>query len=138
MQRSPALRDITLRFSEAMANGDAAFITGLLSREGGVLGIGTDPAEWWTGYDDLVRAFRVQMEEMGGGLPYAAGDPQAYEEGPVGWVADKASMHLPGAPAIPVRLTAVFRREEEAWRMVQFHVSVGAGNAETLGKDLTI
>ncbi len=103
-----------------------------------MLGIGTDPGEWWTGHDDLVRAFRVQMAEMGGGLPFSAGDPQAYEEGTVGWMADRATVHPTGGQAIPARLTATFRREGGAWRMVQFHVSMGAANAATLGKELTI
>jgi hypothetical protein len=40
---------------------------------------------------------------------------------------------LPDGQVVPFRLTAVFHREGQAWRMVQAHFSVGVPN-ERLGQ----
>ena len=138
MERSAELRDFTLRVYQAMTSADVGYLEGVLSRQEGLVAIGSDPAEWWTGYDDLVRAFRVQFAEMGGAFPVTAGDPQAYQEGSVGWVADRATVSLLDGQAIPFRLTMVCHREDGDWKVVQWHISVGVANEEAVGKELTI
>ena len=138
MERSPELRDLTLRLYEAMSRGDVSFFERVTSRQEGLLAIGTDPAEWWDSYDRLAQAFRTQVEEMGGALPVVGGDPQAYQEGSVGWVADRAIFTLPGGPDIPFRLTTVWHREGGDWKLVQWHISLGVANEEAVGKELTI
>ncbi|MGH8931707.1 MAG: hypothetical protein ACRDZO_14045 [Egibacteraceae bacterium] len=34
----------------------------------------------------LIAAWREQVEALGGGIPFLPGDPEAFEEGSVGWV----------------------------------------------------
>ena len=138
MERSAALRDFTLQVYQAMTRGDIGFFEQHTSRQDGVLGIGTDPKEWWAGYETLMRAWRTQIEEVGGGFPVTAGDPQAYHEGAVGWVADRAAIDFPDGPTLPFRLTLVAHQEDGAWKMVQFHLSVGVANEEAVGKELTV
>jgi len=65
-----------------------------------------------------------------------AGDLRCYSEGSVGWVADRARFVLGDGSEIPFRFTAVFRREDGAWRMVQAHASLGVPNADVVGADL--
>jgi hypothetical protein len=51
VQPSPEVRQTILRFYRALAVGDANAIAALVSREAGVLVIGTDPDEWWNDYE---------------------------------------------------------------------------------------
>ena len=138
MERSQELCNLTLRLYEAMGTGDVPFLERLVSRQDGLLGIGTDPREWWPDYDSLVGAFRTQMAEVGGGFPVMPGDPQAYREGTVGWVADRAAFNLPDLDPIPFRLSLVLHQEGGEWTLVQWHISLGVANEEALERDLTV
>ena len=122
----------------AIAAGEGAFAERSLSRQAGLLVIGTDPREWWPGYGLAAERFAAQIRELGGQLRAVPGDLQGYREGSVGWAVDQPTFHLPDGTALALRLTAVFRREAGEWRCVQWHVSVGVGNEETVGKDLTV
>lgn len=135
MQESPELRDLYIRLCEATAAGDTAFIEQSFSRQPGTIAIGTDPAEWWSGYDTIVQIWKGQMEVMGGGMPMVAGDPQAYQEGSVGWVVDQPRMQLPNGEE-PFRMTCVFHQEDGRWKVVHAHASVGVPNREVVDTDL--
>ena len=80
------------------------------------------------------RAVRDPDPGLGGQLRAVPGDLQGYREGSVGWAADQPTFHLPDGTALALRLTAVFRHEAGEWRCVQWHVSVGVGNEETVGR----
>jgi ketosteroid isomerase-like protein len=49
MEHSDELRDLTLRFYEAATTGDLSFFDRHVSRQEGVVFVGTDPNEWWEG-----------------------------------------------------------------------------------------
>ena len=81
MERSAELKKYMLRVYYAMASGDAKFFRDALSKERGLLGIGSDPNEWWTSHPAVTKAFKAQLEMMGrftseGAAPvaYATGD----------------------------------------------------------------
>jgi ketosteroid isomerase-like protein len=137
MQQSKELTDLTNRFYQAAGAGDTAAFERLISREDGMLFIGTDPKEWWIGYDAINRAFRAQKAEMGGGLPLVAGNPVAYAQGDVGWVVDRPKFKLPDGE-VGLRLTMVAHQEEGEWKIVQGHISIGVSNEEALGQELTV
>ncbi len=120
-----------LRFYDSLASGDASFIDRHFSVAEGARGVGTDPGEWWQGAR-VAGAWKEQLEAMGGRMPLVAGDPEAYVEGTVGWVADRPTMQLPGG-AIGVRLTAVFHEEDGEWKLVQAHGSLGVPNEDPSG-----
>jgi len=136
MQKSSELKALLLNFYEACTNGDTSFIKEITSRRDGALMIGTDPDEWWADYDTIIRVNEAQMQEMGG-IPIEAGEPEAYTEGTVGWVADQAKFKLPDGTEIPLRLTGVFLKESGDWKVVQMHASIGVPNEEAFGQDLT-
>ncbi len=105
MEPSPELRDLTKSLYQAMTTGDASFVT-TFSRQPGVLCIGTDPAEWWSDYPTLERVMTTQLREMGaGGVRVVAGNPQAHQEGSVGWAADQPTIQMPDGTKMPARLT---------------------------------
>jgi ketosteroid isomerase-like protein len=138
VERSPELEDLMRRWYAAMGSGDASLIERLISQEEGVLAIGSDPREWWTGYATVVATFEAQFREMGGQLRATPGDLRAYQEGSVGWMADNPTFRLLDGTEVPFRFTGVFRQEGGEWRCVQSHASIGVSNEQAVGKELTV
>jgi hypothetical protein len=132
------LKQVMLGFYRALSGGDAGSLEELISAQAGVLGIGTDPDEWWQGPAKLRSIMKTQMAEMGGGITIVGSDPIAFSEGTVGWVADRPRFRLDDGTESPIRLTATFHKEQDAWKIVQFHVSVGVPNEDVVGKELTV
>ncbi len=132
MKPSPELRDLLLRFYEALSSGDESFIDSHFSLAEAARAVGTDPAEWWQG-PRVVGAWKEQVEAMGGSMPLVGGDPEAFVEGTVGWAADRPTLQL-GGGGVPVRLTAVFHQEDGEWKLVQVHGSLGVPNEEPSGQ----
>ena len=138
LQHSAELRDLFMRFYQALDAGDVAQVLDLMSRDQGVLGIGTDPDAWWSDFVTLERVYTAQLAELRqAGVRFRAGDPQCYHEGDVGWGADQARILLPNGTQHALRLTAVFRREGDTWKLVQSHASIGVRNADAMGIALT-
>lgn len=136
MEESPELKTVALRIYEALTEGDHSFFERHVARHAGMLAIGTDPNEWWAGAATFTGVLKTQLQEMGG-FPLVAHDPQAYSEGSVGWMADHPTIRLPDGTEIPIRLTLVFVKENNDWKVVLWHASVGVRNEELLGKALT-
>jgi len=132
MEQSTELKELYLRSCEAMSNGDYSFFERYFSQKDGVLAIGTDPAEWWSGYATITRVFKSQLKELGG-LQVLANTPQAYRDGSIGWVAGQPTLILSNGTEIPVRLTAVFQKEQNGWKIVQWHFSIGISNEDSIG-----
>jgi hypothetical protein len=66
------------------------------------------------------------------GLRLEAGEePYCYEEGSMGWVADRPRAVLADGNAISTRLTGVVRQEGQ-WRLVHIHISVGVPDEEVV------
>lgn len=127
MERAPELKDLLLHFYAAAARGDVAFMEQVLSQQGDVLLIGTDPNEWWATAATIRQSLTAQAQA---GIRITAGDPQAYREGAVGWVADRAKLHLPNGTEVPFRWTGVFHQEAGEWKLVQGHGSFGVPNEQ--------
>src|SRR2546425_2614746 len=100
MEEAPDLRDLILRVYDAMNAQDVAFIESIISRADSSLQIGTDPREWWAGYDAIVDAFGAQLKEMGD-VRLRAGHVRAYREGTVGWIDDRPAFVLGDGTEVP-------------------------------------
>jgi hypothetical protein len=133
LQRSSELTSVVESIYNALSTGDADTVAGLLTTGDGLTFIGTDPTEWYTDRESVLTLVRSQS---GAGVKVRAGDIQAFEEGTVGWVADKGTFILPDGTEVPFRLTAVFRQEDGGWRMVQEHASIAVDNEEVIGTEL--
>jgi len=136
MEQSTKLKELYLRCCEAISSGDYPFFENYFSQKDGVLAIGTDPTEWWPGYATITTIFKAQLKEMGG-FKILADTPLAYRAGSIGWVAGQPTLKLPDGTEIPFRLTAVFQKEQDGWKIVQWHVSAGVSNEDLIGETLT-
>lgn len=135
MKRCTEVEELTRRIYAGMRAADLGTVTGTISQQEPLVWIGTDPQEWWTGYDTMVEVFRGQLDATGG-FDIVSDDPVGLQEGDVAWVADQPALRLPDGSEIPVRITAVAHREGDGWRFVQWHASIGVGNEEALGQEL--
>jgi hypothetical protein len=119
-------------------SGDPSNAKSLISSDKDILGIGTDPDEWWAG-DAFFQAMNAQVPEMyAAGMRFELGDDvQAFSEGSVGWVAARPTLKLPDGSGVPMRFTSVWHQEAGDWKAIQVHVSVGVSNETALGEHLT-
>jgi ketosteroid isomerase-like protein len=125
MQPSSAVRDALTAFYERFSAGEREiFEAGLTADEGAALVIGTDPGQWTAGRAAWVDGWAATVAEMPG-LGLEAGEPVAYEDGDLGWAADQPRFVLPDGTPLPVRVTAVMRREDGDWKLVHAHFSIG-------------
>jgi ketosteroid isomerase-like protein len=116
---------------EAMARSDIDEIGRLTSRDACVVGIGSDPAEWTEGYDDLMRLMRDATPDGELGVTVGLDDVKAFREGSVGWAAGHGHFEMDGK-RVPVRITAVLHQEDGDWKAVQTHASIGVPNDRML------
>ena len=139
MEHSDELRDLMLRFYEATTSGDLSFLERHVSHQDETVFVGTDPNEWWEGFEAFAEAMRAQSEAMGGaGLQIVPGQVQAYREGNVGWAIDRdAFFRLPDGREIPFRNSCVFVQEDGEWKLIHGHSSIGVRNEEFFGEDVT-
>ena len=117
-------------FVSAFNSGDAKAMAALFAPSGEVLGIGTDPKEWWLGRDTLMPILEAQLREMSGAQFHV--DETA---GTDRWLACRCSIGLPGTPSFPARLTVVYSDDH---LIEHFHLSIGVANEEAVGQTLTI
>lgn len=129
MERSHEVEDLLRRFYEAQNNVDIAAIESVVSADPDVLVIGTDPDEWWSGRDRITSVLEALFTEASG-TRVVAGDVRGFAVGDIGWVRDHSKFVLSNGTEIPVRATAVCRREDGDWRIVQGHFSIGVTNEE--------
>ncbi len=131
MQRSDEVRQAVLRFYDGFSAPDAeraAVFEEVVSREHDGLVIGTAPEEWVEGRDAMKARYGME------GVRLEAGhDLVGYEQGSVGWVADRPRFVLPDGSTIDTRMTAVLLKEDGQWRLVQGHFSVAVPDEEAAG-----
>lgn len=136
MESSNELKDLALEAYAALGRGDSAFFEACFARHASLVAIGTDPQEWWAGYDNVIRVFKTQMKEIGR-FSIEGAQPQAYREGSLGWAADRPTFRLADGTVFTVRMSVVFHQETAGWKIVHWHASLGTANEEVLGKTLT-
>jgi hypothetical protein len=134
MERSTKLVEELHKVYDAFSNGDGELAEQAMSARDGLVFIGTDPDEW---FEDVGSVRRLLEAQAGAGIKVEHGDAQAFEEGTVGWVADRGSFVLPDGSRVPFRITGVFHRENGGWKLVQGHTSVAMPNADVVGTDLS-
>jgi hypothetical protein len=137
MNKSDELKELVLRSYEALTGADHDFYAATMSQQDGVLAIGSDPDEWWAGYETITSVFKVQMEEMSG-ITIVDSDPQVFSEGSVGWAADRFMLRFPDGTQVPFRVTMVLHQEGGEWKIVQWHGSIGVPNEQAIGQELTV
>jgi ketosteroid isomerase-like protein len=126
MQRSAAVRDGLVAFYERFSARDVeAFADGITGVEDAALVIGTAPDEWEAGRSSWLSAYATYIEQMPDVKLVAGDDVSAYESGDIGWAADRPKIVMPDEGEVEVRVTAVLKREDGEWRVVNAHFSIG-------------
>lgn len=138
MRESPELRELAVRLLRAAADGDEAALLRAVSRDPGVLLIGTDPDEWRVGYEACAQALSGSQEDSDGGGTVSDAEVLAYERGEVGWAACRADVTFPGQAPIPLRVTLVCQREDGDWQVVHWHLSIGMPNEDAFHETVII
>jgi class 3 adenylate cyclase len=139
-QRSEEIAAFVRRFYRAIVVGDVEAINGAISQDPGVLAIGTDAAEWWSGWSVITEMFRTQIEEADGDSFAADMRPgflECFEEGSVGWCQDNPKVVMPDGAEFDSRMTLLLHVEGVSWKIIQLHFSFGIANEATFGKTYT-
>ena len=71
VEPSEELRQVVIRFFEALRDGDTEAVSNRLSRQPGFERFGTDPDEVWFDGETAARVWVQQMRDLGGGIPGA-------------------------------------------------------------------
>lgn len=138
MERCEAAERVVNEILDSFQQGDVGLFERHLAAGAETLVIGTDPAEWWQGSEDAMRAIGAQILEMkAAGIGIGGGEVRAYREGPVAWASGKASFMPDDGPGVPIRITAVLTGDGGTWKLVQWHSSVGVANKEVVGVEIT-
>jgi ketosteroid isomerase-like protein len=118
-ERAPEVEWFVREWLDAKQAGNGAGIGAALSDYDGVLAIGTEAAEWWSGAGEFAARHTA-------GGPFAAtiDHVEAHRQGAVAWAAVRAVIETGEAGGFGVRLTLVLMRDDEgSWKLVQSHAS---------------
>lgn len=126
MQESSDLRDSFLLWCDRLSAKDVGSFHDLVSSHPATLVIGTAPGEWVTERPRLRYGFEAE------GVRLEPKNPRAYQEGSLGWLADEPTFYFPGGSAMQTRLTGIVRREDNRWKVVHMHFSVGVPDEEVV------
>ncbi len=128
MDSSKHVRDALLAFYRGVSDGDVERFDELVSSDAATIVIGTAPGERVTDSAALRYGFEAE------GLRIDAGpEPLGYAEGGLGWAVDEPTFVFPGdAGAMKTRVTAVLNHEDDRWKLLHLHVSVGVPDEEVV------
>jgi len=128
----PTSPEVQKAFDDLIASfntGDVAALGQVVASTGDVLGVGSDPNEWWLGRDRLLSVLETQMREMEGSR-WELGEVA----GSSGWAAAPTDVVLPDGTRVPGRLTIALSPDG---KVEHFHFSIGTTNEEAIGQELT-
>ena len=128
MQRSPELEDLVRAWFEAATRGDVSLVDMLVSPGEGTRLIGSDPGERFSGGTAVAEFLRGEVEGAGGQAKFAPTETEAFSQGTVGWATTSLTITMPDGKHVSPRWSAVFHQENEDWRFVQTHASIGIPN----------
>jgi ketosteroid isomerase-like protein len=136
MAAAEDMRDLVDQLYDTFASGDSTVWTSRTADD--VIGIGSDPDEWWEGQSVVASIVSAQVRQMSeAGARLVADDPRIYEHGDVVWSVDRPVLHLGDGVKVPMRVTLIAVVEEGTLRLKHFHYSVGAVNEEVFRQELT-
>jgi hypothetical protein len=131
MRPSEGVRDGLLSFYERFSAHDPEGFAEVISTDAGVSVVGSGPGEGHDDRDVWISAYREFIAQAG--LRLEAGpDPRGWEEGTVGFARDEPRFVLPDGSFLPTRLTGVLHRQDERWKIVHLHFSVGVADEEAI------
>jgi hypothetical protein len=138
MTASEEVGGLTRQVYAMFSSGDASPAERLISSRPGTILIGTDPREWWSEREQILSTLAAQAKEISqSGITVEAGELAVESEDGFAWIADRPRFVMPDGSTVEGRVTAVFLREDDGWKIVQWHASLGVPNEEAIGEELT-
>ncbi|MGE3842904.1 MAG: nuclear transport factor 2 family protein [Vicinamibacterales bacterium] len=128
--RSPELEALVRAWFEAASTGSTALIERHVAIESEARLIGSDPGEWFVGGAAVAEFLRGEVHGAAGNVSFVPSDTEAFSVGDVGWATTKLTVSMPDGRRVQPRWSAVFRREEGTWRIVQLHASIAVPNEQ--------
>ena len=126
MQPSPELAQKLLDLYAAMGSGNADAVEALYSLEAGSAFTGTSADEFWTDSRQHNADVRSFFDGTYGRLQVTpSSEPVALVEGTAGWTIDRPTLRLFDGSSLTTRLTLIWHREDDVWKIVHSHISVG-------------
>lgn len=130
MKQSGEVQGGLAAFYEAFNSGDSARLAESIAEGEGVSVIGTAPSEGEADRHSWLQAYEAGIAPHG--ITLEGGSGRAYSDGSSGFAVDTATWVLPGGMRLPTRLTAVFSEQDEAWKVVHMHFSVGVPDEQAM------
>ena len=130
MERSGQIEQVVASWFGAASRGDGSIVDELLSTNDGVRLIGSDPAELYAGGPAVAEFLKGEVEGAGGDVTFSPADVIAFEEGSVGWATANLTITLPDGKYVSPRWSAVLHSEDERWKFVHIHASIGIANQD--------
>jgi ketosteroid isomerase-like protein len=131
MQPCAELKNLVLQNYEKEASGKIfEVVSSSYSRQEGVTLLGSDPNEWFEGYEAIFHFYEPAFSSK---LEVKVEELKAFCEGNVGWTIDRVKVKLPSGVELPMRHTRIFQKEHDAWKIVHNHISIAVPN-ESIGE----
>ena len=130
MQRSPELEQLVAAWFAGASAGDPALVDAHVSEGDGTRLIGSDPGEVFKGGAAVAAFVRGEVEGAGGNVRFEPTDIEAFAEGTVGWATTNLRITLPDGGQVSPRWSSVFHLEDDVWKFVHTHASIGVPNEE--------
>jgi ketosteroid isomerase-like protein len=124
------VRKVLDEMIEAQNAGDAGRLRSMLSERPDAVHVGTDAEEWWTS-GQVVDA--VAAASGGDDIRAVADDIDVHIHGDIAWAEGRGRFTRADGAERPVRMTGVLVREDNQWKVVQSHASIGVPNADIFG-----
>lgn len=112
----------------AATRGDSSLVARHVSPDEGVRLIGSDPAEVFRGGAAVSEFLSGEVAGAAGQVTFSPAEIEAFREGSVGWATAQLTITLPDGRHVSPRWSAVFHLEDDVWRFVQTHASIGVEN----------
>jgi ketosteroid isomerase-like protein len=132
MQPSAEVSAVISGWFDAVAKGDLSWPDRHISTDEHFRVVGTDPKEWLSGkaaFDFL----RNEAEALAGKVTVKVAEIEGFSEGDVGWGLAAPEITFAGGPTVKPRWSAVLRRENGIWKLIQVHSSFPVSNQDAFG-----
>ena len=126
---------VVRRWYRAFEAKDPETVFNLMLPSDDFIGIGTDPEEFWRGYQVNLDVFRNQIELLGV-ASVVERRAFGFVQGETGWVAGEWSFELANGATADIRTTAVLVLVRGDWRIAHFHSSAPIPNLDFVGLEL--
>jgi ketosteroid isomerase-like protein len=128
-----SIKEVLERFRIGWEKSNANQILSTISQEDDVVIYGTDHVEKWLGYDEFVKPVESQVKVLLDPVyTWEKNTPRINFRGDVGWASGDLNVdfEIEGVnQKINMRSTFVLRKENQQWKIVQAHFSIGQVDA---------